>query len=458
MKAQVLHEINCLKFEDIPLPTVPEGWVLVEVKAVGICGSDIPRIFKTGAHRHPLVPGHEFSGRVLTEEEFNSPYDSVHISVTHENIAEKAGAATKSCSETTESAAVTKSFPETTESAAVTKSCPETTEFVAPHETSIQSEDIRIKVSNVQRRWAGKRVGVFPLIPCGKCDCCKQKKYEMCSNYNYLGSRCDGAFAQYVAVPEWNLLPLPDFVSYETAAMLEPMAVAAHALRAAAPEKDDVAAVCGLGTIGLLMVMLLKQAGVKRILAIGNKDFQKDCIKLISDNGSDKNDNGRRSENSISEECMIEFADLRTTDIEAWILSRTGGQGVTLYFECVGKNETLLQAIRCTQPGGRIELVGNPASDMLLDRDTYWKILRKQLTLRGTWNSSYLGETSMPAGNSAPDSTPEHIDDWHYVLKILPDIRPQLLITHRLPLAQLDKGLHIMRDKTEDFVKIMILP
>lgn len=417
MKAYVLHDIDCLKMEDISLPFVPEDWVLVEVKAVGICGSDIPRIFKTGAHRHPLVPGHEFSGRVLTGED----------------------------------------------------------------------------VSNVQRRWAGKRVGVFPLIPCGKCDCCKQKKYEMCSNYNYLGSRCDGAFAQYVAVPEWNLLPLPDSVSYETAAMLEPMAVAAHALRAAAPKEDEVAAVCGLGTIGLLMVMLLKQAGVKRILAIGNKDFQKDCIKLISDSEPGKDDNCRRSENRVSEKCCIEFADRRTTDIETWVLSRTGGQGAALFFECVGKNETLLQAIRCTKPGGRIELVGNPASDMVLDRDTYWKILRKQLTLRGTWNSSYWGETSLPARNKdaadrtqediptafagtnvagleqdigqqknvnafTGNSTSEYIDDWHYVLKILPDIRPQLLITHRLPLEELEKGLHIMRDKTEDFVKVMILP
>jgi len=79
--------------------------------------------------------------------------------------------------------------------------------------------------------WKGKRVGIFPLIPCGECTPCHNKMYEMCRHYSYLDSRRNGAFAEYVSVPEWNLIELPNNVSYEQAAMLEPMAVAAHSMR-----------------------------------------------------------------------------------------------------------------------------------------------------------------------------------------------------------------------------------
>ena len=153
MKAYVLEGINQLKYKEIKMPELHEGEVLVEVKAAGICGSDIPRIFETGTYHFPTIPGHEFSGQVV------SAYDGE------------------------------------------------------------------------QNPWIGKRVGIFPLIPCMECFTCKKVEYEMCRNYNYLGSRCDGGFAEYVAVPEWNLIELPDKVSYEEAAMLEPAAVALHAVR-----------------------------------------------------------------------------------------------------------------------------------------------------------------------------------------------------------------------------------
>lgn len=92
----------------------------------------------------------------------------------------------------------------------------------------------------VKPEWKNKRVGVFPLIPCGACMFCKKKQYEMCRNYSYLGSRQDGGFAEYVAVPEWNLIELPESVLFEEAVMMEPMSVAVHAIRRAQPDKDGV--------------------------------------------------------------------------------------------------------------------------------------------------------------------------------------------------------------------------
>lgn len=84
-----------------------------------------------------------------------------------------------------------------------------------------------------------------------------------------------------------------------------------------------------------------------------------------------------------------------------------------------------------------------------IKRDIYWKILRHQLIVTGTWNSSYYG--------AAADDC--DMDDWHYVMKRLNSgaISPAAFITHRYEMTDLDKGFHIMRDKTEDYVKIMMI-
>ncbi len=346
MKAWVLHGIGDIRFEDVDRPEPAEHEMLVAVKAAGICGSDIPRIYQTGAHVHPLVPGHEFSGQVIQ--------------------------------------------------------------------------------TGKDAKWLGKRVGIFPLIPCHHCAACQKRQYELCRCYSYLGSRTDGGFAEYAVVPEWNLIELPDNVTYREAAMLEPMAVAVHAMRTArvhACGKAAPMAVCGLGTIGLFLVMLLKEAGYHNIYAAGNKAFQK----------------GMAVRAGIPVE---RFYDNNNGGFGDWLAEQTGGEGVKVFFECVGKNETVSAAVSGTAPNGIVQLVGNPASDIRLEKDVYWKILRNQLTVRGSWNSSFTHEAN---------------DDWNYVLERLKNgrINPEQCITHHIYLGELEKGLHIMRDKSEEYVKIL---
>lgn len=345
MRAWVLHNINDLRLDTIENPDLKDDEVLVAVKAAGICGSDIPRVFNTGTYSFPLIPGHEFSG-----------------------IVESVG-------------------------------------------------------KNVDSAWKNQRVGVFPLIPCFSCGPCRNGQYEMCRQYSYLGSRKDGGFAEYVAVPEKNLIALPDNVSYEEAAMLEPMAVAVHAMRKAAPRGSECIVICGLGTIGLFLLMFLLEAGRKNILAIGNKEFQRQmAVKM-----------------GLPERC---YCDSKSQDVDKWLSGRTGGAGADVFFECVGRNETIAQALSLTGAGGRVMLVGNPATDMTLNKEVYWKILRNQLTVMGTWNSSF---------------THEQEDDWHYVLDKLEArrIAPMELITHKFPIEDLYKGFQIMRDKSEEYGKIM---
>lgn len=345
MKAYVLENIGDISLKDVDKPVPEESEVIVRVKACGICGSDIPRIYQNGTYRMPLIPGHEFSGEV-TELGRKADESLLH-----------------------------------------------------------------------------KRVGVFPLVPCRECIACRKGQYELCRNYSYLGSRRDGGFAEYAAVPAANLIELPDTVSFEGAAMLEPMAVAVHAVRRALPCKKDKIAVCGLGTIGLMLVMFLKEAGFQNIFAIGNKDFQKETVLGM---GLQKN-------------C---FCDSRREKVRQRLMEYTDGVGADVFFECVGKNETITQAIDLTAMSGKVCLMGNPFADIRILRDVYWKILRNQLTVIGTWNSSFTGDME---------------DDWHYAMRKLSEkkIAPKSLILHRFPMEKLGEGFRMMRDKTDDYIKIM---
>lgn len=356
MKAWVLYGINDFRLETIEIPKLKKDEVLVSVKAAGICGSDIPRVYQTGAYFYPLILGHECSGIVEEVEE------------------------------------------------------------------------------ETDKKWKGKRVGIYPLIPCMDCIPCQRQQYEMCRNYSYLGSRRNGGFAEYLAVPAKNLVELPSTVSYEEAAMLEPMAVAVHAIRKVlfcTVRGTKKIVICGLGTIGLLLFMFLwdikqqnSQYGIQ-ILVIGNKEFQKQRVLKMG----------------LSEE---DYCDGRVEDIGNWIMERTEGMGADIFFECVGKNETFTEAVDFTAPAGSICLVGNPYSDMRLEKAVYWKILRNQLTITGTWNSSFLHNSE---------------DDWHYILKRLEQkkIEPCQFISHQFAIEELEKGFQIMRDKTEEYVKIMMM-
>lgn len=294
--------------------------------------------------------------------------------------------------------------------------------LIPGHEFSGVIEEIG---SGVEESWLGKRTGVFPLIPCGVCRPCQKRRYEMCRNYGYLGSRQNGAFAEYVAVPARNLIELPGDVSMEEAAMLEPMAVAVHAMRRIKPSAEETVAVLGLGTIGMLLVNFLREAGIRNILMIGNKEFQRQTVLKAG----------------FPKDC---YCDSRVADAEEWLLEHTEGLGADVVFECVGRNETFAQAVSMAAVEGRVCLVGNPLSDMTLERNDYWKILRNQITVTGTWNSAFTHE-------------PE--DDWHYILERLTQkkISPGELISHRLSMENLASGLEIMRDKTQDYIKIMML-
>ncbi|MDR3296207.1 MAG: galactitol-1-phosphate 5-dehydrogenase [Clostridiales Family XIII bacterium] len=301
MKAWVLHGINDMKFEDVPEPVPEDGEVLIQVKAAGICASDIQRVFVSGAYHYPIILGHEFSG--VTAD--------------------------------------------------------------------------------------GRRVGVYPLIPCLSCGPCRSGHYETCSNYGYVGSRRDGAFAEYAATPERNLLALPDEVSFEQAAVFEPAAVALHAVKKVTLRGVAKAAVIGNGAIGQLIGAWLRHYGVSYVEVLGR-----------GDSGS--------------------FANY------------------DVCFEAAGSSGAFRRCAELVRPNGEIVLVGNPAADFSMDRKLYWQVLRKQITLRGSWNSAY------PA-------------DWQRVLEHAGTLCLDSFISHKYEFPELGSAIEMMRAKREKYSKVMVM-
>lgn len=258
----------------------------------------------------------------------------------------------------------------------------------------------------------GRKVGVFPLIPCHECEQCIQGKYEMCAHYDYIGSRRDGGFAEYVAVPLWNLIELSDDTLFEEAAMMEPLAVSLHAAKRMHVQAADNIAIVGTGMIAFAAAQWIVKMGAKSVTIFGRSDDKRKIAEAIPG---------------------IQYMKLSDCQQEY--------EGV---LEAVGSNQAINAAINMTKPGGKIVLMGNPEGTIELPQDTYWKILRRQLEVTGTWNSSYAGKER---------------SDWTEVREALSEHSMQIsaLISHRFKQDQLPDALALMREHKETYCKVMTI-
>ena len=272
----------------------------------------------------------------------------------------------------------------------------------------------------------GDRVVVFPLLWCGRCASCELGNYVQCSDYDYYGSRRDGAFAQYVSVPTKNLIRVPDGVSMEAASMTEPAAVALHALkRAGGGFIGQVVVVFGAGPIGLMVAQWARMMGAARII----------LFDLIPE------------KLAMAEKLGFELAlDARDGNPVERVKELTGGHGAEVCVEGAGVPVTLNQAISAARVGGRVVILGNPSADVTLPAALISQAMRHELDILGTWNSSFSA-----AGNN---------DDWHAVLAAGDSGTLDLdsLVSHRVPLEGAWDALVMMRDRSEFFAKVLIRP
>ena len=219
--------------------------------------------------------------------------------------------------------------------------------------------------SSVNGWRAGDRVTFDSTIYCGECYHCRRGQVNLCDNRRVLGVSPgeysqDGAFAEYVAVPQRILYRLPDGLSFVHAAMLEPVAVAFHAAGRTPISLDDTAVVVGAGMIGLLVVQALRLSGCGQVIAV---DLDRDRLDLAKRLGADV---GLKSDE---------------TDVVADVLQRTGGRGADIAVEVVGIASTVTLATQSIRKGGSLTLVGNlaPKVELLLQA-----VVTRQLTLYGS--------------------------------------------------------------------------
>ena len=215
----------------------------------------------------------------------------------------------------------------------------------------------------------GDRVTFDSTVYCGECAYCRTGEVNLCENRQVVGVSCGeyrraGAFAEYVSVPARILYRLPEGLSFPEAAMLEAVSVALHAVRLAEMEAGSTALVIGAGMIGLLVLQAARALGCARVFVA---DVDETRLRLGAELGADGVVNTARV--PVAEE----------------IEGLTGGRGVDVVFEAVGRGETVTMAVDCVRKGGSVVLVGNLAAEV---RIPLQKIVTRQIRLQGSCASA----------------------------------------------------------------------
>jgi len=288
MKALVLEEYNKFVYKDWPEPEIESDEVLVEVKAVGICGSDVHGMDgSTGRRIPPIIMGHEASGVI-------------------------------------------------------------------------------VKTGDVVKGWSiGDRVTfdstIYPLN-----DWYTLKgQYNLSDNRKVLGVspgeyRRHGAYAEFVNIPQHILYKVPKEVSFTQAAMVEPVAVAAHAVELAGIGWNDSVVVVGAGMIGLFVIQVLRSKGCGKIIAI---DLEPEKLEMAKKLGADFTFNPQ------------------TNNIKNEIFGLTENRGADISFEVVGIDSTVSTAVESVRKGGTVTLVGNLSPSVSLPLQS---VVTRQLKLQGS--------------------------------------------------------------------------
>lgn len=214
----------------------------------------------------------------------------------------------------------------------------------------------------------GDRVTFDSTISCGACYFCRRGEINLCDNRRVLGVSCGdyrqhGAYAEYVAVPHHILYRIPETLTFEQAAFVEPVSIAVHAVERTPISLNDTAVVVGTGMIGLLVVQVLRRAGCGQIIAV---DRAPDRLALACALGADT---GLNPDDE---------------DVAARVQGMTGGRGADLAFEVVGITPTVELAVHVVRKGGAVTLVGNLSPDVNLPLQS---VVTRELTLYGSCSS-----------------------------------------------------------------------
>ena len=222
--------------------------------------------------------------------------------------------------------------------------------------------------SAVTRLTPGDRVCLHYNITCGDCLPCSSGNEQFCPTCLMIGHFTSGGYAQYITVPARNALLLPEEIPFEQGATLMcASATAFHALRKSRLRSGETAAVIGVGGLGISAVQMARAAGAFTVFAV---DVREESLELAARYGA----------------VPVHAASL---DAVKEIRRLTGGRGVDVAIEMIGRAQTIRQAVQCLAPLGRAVIVG--ISDQPVTLDTYRELLGKEAELIGA-NDHLLSE------------------------------------------------------------------
>jgi threonine dehydrogenase-like Zn-dependent dehydrogenase len=285
------------------------------------------------------------------------------------------------------------------------------------HEFSGVVRDVGKAVAGVQ---IGDRVTVDPIIWCNRCPACLNGQNNVCSHLKLLGIEYDGGFAEYAVVRADKVYRVPDAVSMRDAALAELYSLGVHAARKALIEPGDRVVILGAGRLGLSVLEVIKQTAAAWVCAV---DVLENRLKIAEKMGADLTIDARRQ------------------DPVERVLSRTQDLGVDRVIECVGsyiemadREGPVQQAVKMTRSGGRVVVMG----------------LGSQLT-PVFWKACVFKELQIVGSRVT-------FGDYPRALRLmeLNRFHPDLLISEVLELQDLDRAFHLLEEKPDRYLKVLI--
>lgn len=275
--------------------------------------------------------------------------------------------------------------------------------------------------SSVTKLKVGDKVAVAPLIPDPNSEYTKEGYYGLSDNYNIIGTGSNGAFSEYVKVPEDHAVVMPEELDLLSAAGVEPATISWHALRRAQIEVGDTVAVLGCGPIGQFAIQIAKIFGAKTVIAV---DIFDDKLALAKELGADVAINSKE-------------VDL------AQAIKELTGLGVDVVIETAGSKITQKQSLLITRKHGRIVFVGISHQDLPLSEAEAERIMRAELTVTGSWNSY-----TAPYPGRAWEATLDEMSKGR--------IKFKEMISHEISLAELSEVLPKMFKRELNYNKIVV--
>ena len=268
----------------------------------------------------------------------------------------------------------------------------------------------------VKRLKAGDRVAIEPAMPCGQCDQCRVGRPHTCRKLKFLGcpKQAEGCLSEYLVMPETSCFLLPDTMSFDQAAISEPLAIGVYAVKQSIPMEGATVGILGAGPIGLSVLLPARAQGARRIFITDKIEAR---LALAKRAGAE----------------WVGNPD--TSDVVADIIKLEPAQ-LDVVFECCGKQEALDQAIELLKPGGKLMLVGIPPT---LERVSFKidELRRKEIGIQNVRRQNHCVQPALDMIGRG-------------------DFNVDVMVTHRFPFERTQEAFDLVADYRDGVVKAMI--